>query len=403
MENKNSHRTNLHKIAIIGGGIGGLNAALCLLQKGFDVHVYEQASSLGEVGAGIVISPNASRILHGLGLEGELSKKGVRALEWVQRRWDNGRVLLKAPIGDVHEKLFGFPHYQLHRADLLNILSGAFPADRIHVGHRCTGFVDHGDHVEVRFENGFKTVVDALVGADGIHSMIRKTLFGNDKPHFTGCVAYRGLIPADQLRDLHLENTRQIWMGPGGHFAHYFVRGGELVNFVAHVEKSAWTRESWTETAEISDVLRPFTGWHPQIQAIIEKTNMPFAWALFDREPLSKWSVGRVTLLGDACHPMLPYMGQGAVQAIEDGATLAAVLTGADEPDVSKALHLYEQIRLPRTSRIQKLSASNKARFHLPDGPEQRERDKQMESETTDYATKAVAWIYEYDASVLPK
>jgi salicylate hydroxylase len=384
-------------VAVVGGGIGGLSAALSLIGAGLEVHVYERAAMLGEIGAGVQVSPNASRILHGLGLGTELAKTGVKPLAWHQRRWDDGRTLLRTPLAEPLEATFGFPHYQMHRADLIAALAAAMPADRVHLGHRLTGLTDHGDRVEVRFANGVRAEADVLVGADGIHSSVRSALFGSQSPRFTGCVAYRGLVPAERLRGLGLEVSAQLWLGPGRHFVHYFVGGRRLVNFVAILEQDTWTRESWTDRGELADVLAAFDGWHPQVRAILEAVDETFVWALFDRSPLERWSVGRVTLLGDACHPMLPFMAQGAAQAIEDGATLAACLAraGADPAD---ALRRYERLRLPRASRLQAMSTDNKTRFHLPDGPRQRRRDAEMASGSTDWSFDAVAWIYQHDA-----
>lgn len=385
-------------VAIVGGGIGGLAAALSLLRRGFDVHVYEQAPMLGEIGAGVQVSPNASRVLHGLGLAGELARTGVKPLAWHQRRWDDGRTLLRTPLAEPLEAAFGFPHYQMHRADLLSALAAEVPSGRLHLGHRLTGLVDHGDHVEAVFANGAGTEVDVLVGADGIRSLVRRVLFGPESPRFTGCVAYRGLVPAERLTRLGLEVTAQVWMGPGRHFVQYFVSRGRLVNFVAVIEQDTWTRESWTDCGDVADALTAFEGWHPQVRAILEAVDETFIWALFDRAPLERWSAGRVTLLGDACHPMLPFMAQGAAQAIEDGATVASCLASADS-DLAAALHRYETLRIPRASRIQAMSTANKQRFHLPDGPGQRERDTQMSAGPTDWSFSAVAWIYEHDAA----
>jgi salicylate hydroxylase len=385
-------------VAIIGGGIGGLAAALSLLRSGADVHVYERAKELSEVGAGIQVSPNASRILHGLGLARTLSDMGVKPLAMHQRRWDDGRTLLRTPLAEAMEAAFGFPHYQMHRADLLDTLARALPAERLHIGHSFTGLVDHGDHVEATFENGTHISVDALVGADGIHSAVRHVLFGPEKPHFTGCVAYRGLVPADRLTHLDLEVTCQVWMGPGKHFVHYYVQNRRLVNFVSAIEQDTWTRESWTDRGEVADWLAAHEGWHPQVRDIIGAADETFIWALFDRRPMARWSVGRVTLLGDACHAMLPFMAQGAAQAIEDGATLATCLSRTAAQNVSDALRRYEAFRLPRASRVQGLSEINKMRFHLPDGPAQQARDTEMARGTTDWSSKAVAWLYAYDA-----
>jgi salicylate hydroxylase len=386
-------------VAIVGGGIGGIAAALSLLQAGFDVHVYERAPAISEVGAGIQVSPNASRVLHRLALAEDLARMGVRPLAWHQRRWDDGRTLLRADLGDAVVGAFGFPHYQMHRADLLGTLAGALAPERLHTGHRLLGMAEHGDRVRATFENGATVEVDLLVGADGIHSTVRELLFGPQDPAFTGCAAYRGLVPAERLAHLDLEVTAQIWMGPEAHFVHYFVQSRKLVNFVAVVEQDSWTRESWTDPGDPADAIAAFEGWHPQLHEILRAVDETFIWALFDRPPLPRWSEGRVTLLGDACHPMLPFMAQGAAQALEDGATLAACL--AQEPDVPRALRRYETLRLPRASRIQAMSTENKTRFHLPDGPEQRERDEHMAGGSTDFAIKAVEWIYAHDAAAI--
>jgi salicylate hydroxylase len=383
-------------VGVIGGGIGGLAAALSLLQAGFDVHVYERAHELSEVGAGIQVSPNASRVLHGLGLGDELARMGVRPLAFHQRRWDDGRTLLRAPLGDTIVEAFGFPHYQTHRADLLTALIGAVPPERLHVGHRFERLHDHGDRVEAHFANGTAIEVDVLIGADGIHSDVRTALFGPEDPVFTGCAAYRGLVPAERLRHLDLEVTAQIWMGPHAHFVHYFVQQRRLVNFVAIFEQEEWTQESWTDRGEVSGALAAFAGWHPQLHEIMRAVDETFIWALFDRPPLPRWSKGRATLLGDACHPMLPFMAQGAAQGLEDGATLTACLL--HDADVPRALERYERLRLPRASKIQAMSSENKRRFHLPDGPDQEERDERMASGSTDFALKAVEWIYSHDA-----
>lgn len=386
-------------VGIVGGGIGGLTAALSLLQRGLDVHVYEQAREFAEVGAGIQVSPNASRILHGLGLADALAEMGVRPRAWRQRRWDDGRTLLHTPLADVVVEVFGYPHYQTHRADLLAALVRELPTDRLHVSHRLTGFDDSGDRVSLSFENGEAVEVEALVGADGIHSTVQRLLFGEQSPRFTGCVAYRGLIPAERVADLGIPVEAQVWMGPGRHFVHYYVQEERLLNWVALVEQDTWQRESWTDRGEVADALAAYEGWHRQIRRIIESVDETFIWALFDRAPLERWSRGRVTLLGDACHPMLPFMAQGAAQAIEDGAALATCL--GETFGVEAALQRYESVRLPRASKIQAMSAQNKVRFHLPDGPEQQERDRQMATQSTDWSINAVAWIYGHDAGIV--
>jgi salicylate hydroxylase len=387
-------------VAVIGGGIGGLAAAISLRQAGFEAQVFEQAAALAEVGAGIQISPNATRLLHRLGLGASLDRRGVRPVAVHQRRWDDGRTLQRAPLGEAIEAAFGAPYYHFHRADLLETLAGALPREGVQLGHRLAGFVDHGDRVDAHFTNGARVTVDALIGADGIHSTVRAALFGPERPRFTGCAAYRGLVPSERLAHLGLEVVSSNWMGPGGHFVHYFVAGGRLVNFVAVHERETWTRESWTDRGRVADALAAFDGWHPQVRAIIGAVDETFIWALFDRAPLERWSVGRVTLLGDACHAMLPFMAQGAAQAIEDGATLTACLLDDGAAAVESALRRYEALRRPRATRLQELSRANKTRFHLPDGPAQEARDAEMATHG-DRSIPAIGWLYAHDASAI--
>jgi salicylate hydroxylase len=390
------------RVGIVGGGIGGLSAAVALRHVGLEALVFEQASELSEVGAGVQVGPNASRVLHRFGLADALAATGVKPLAWHQRRWDDGRTLLRAPLAEALEATYGFPQYQMHRADLLAALAGALSADSIRLGHRLAGLTDHGDRVGVRFADGSSTEVDVLVGADGIHSVVRGLLFGPEHPRFTGCVAYRGLVPAERLAHLNLETTAQIFMGPGRHFVHYYVSARRLVNFVAVVEREEWSGESWTDRGKVADALAAFDGWHPQVRELLGSVDETFVWALFDRAPLHRWSLGRVTLLGDACHAMLPFMAQGAAQAIEDGAALAACLSAATGSGTSivDALRRYEEVRLPRASRLQAISGDNKARFHLPDGPEQEQRDAQLAAGAS-WTLNAMDWLYDHDAFVL--
>ena len=385
-------------IAVIGGGLGGMTAALALHQAGFVVEVYEQAPELTEVGGGINMGPNAARILYRLGLGEALDREAVRPASTHQRRWQDGRTLQRAPLNPLCEELFGAPHLTVHRADLLSIIASGFPPERIHLGHRLAGFADKGDRVEAWFENGARATTEVLVGADGIHSTVRAALFGDEPPRFAGCVAYRGLVPVERIADLALELGSQSWVGPGGHLVHYFVSRGRLLNFVGWTEHDTWNREDWTDRATIARALAAFDGWHPQVRRIIAAADTCFVWALFDREPLPRWSAGRATLLGDACHPMYPFMGQGAAQAIEDGAALAACLAGADDP--IEALHRYERLRLPRVSRLQEMSRANKTRFHLPDGPAQEQRDAEWRR-AGDRSPEALRWLYGFDASAV--
>lgn len=382
-------------VAIIGGGIGGLTAALALRQAGCDVDVYEQAPELTEVGGGINMGPNAVRVLQRLGRGPALDRVAVRpAFTW-QRRWQDGRTLQRAPLNPVCERLYGAPHLTIHRRDLLAAIASGFPADHVHLGHRLAGFTTRTGRVEAAFENGTRCTADVLVGADGIHSTVRTQLFGDEAPLFAGCVAYRGLVPVERIADLGLEIGSQSWLGPGSHLVHYFVSAGRLLNFVGWTEHDSWDREDWTDRATIARALAAFSGWHPQVRRIIAEAGTCFIWALFDRDPLPRWSVGRVTLLGDACHPMYPFMGQGAAQAIEDGATLAACLAACRE-DVTTALLRYESARLPRVSRLQHMSRANKARFHMPDGRQQEVRDADWAA-SGDRAPETLRWLHAHD------
>ena len=388
------------RVAVIGAGIGGLSAALGLYRAGFDVEIYEQAAELTEVGGGINMGPNAVRVLLNLGLGPGLERVAVRPIGTHQRRWQDGSTLQRAALNPRCEELYGAPHLTIHRRDLLAVIAAAFPPERLHLGYRLVGFSESGDHVEATFANGERIAADILVGADGIHSAVRAQMFGDEPPQFAGCVAYRGLVPAERIADLGLELGSQSWVGPGGHFVHYFVSAGRLLNFVGWTEHDEWNREDWTDRATIERAQAAFGGWHPQIGRIIAAADTCFIWALFDRDPLPRWSAGRVSLLGDACHPMYPFMGQGAAQALEDGAALTACLVAAGEGDPAVALQRYERARLPRVSRVQALSRANKTRFHLPDGPAQQARDAEW-ARGGDRSPDALRWLYAHDPAAL--
>ena len=386
------------RIAVIGGGIGGLTAAVALRQAGFEVDVYEQAPELTEVGGGINMAPNATRILRRLGLGPGLDREGVRPLGTHQRRWQDGRTLQRAPLNPLCEELYGAPHMTLHRADLLDVIAAGFPAERVHLGYRLVGLRDSGEAAEAWFDNGERITADVLVGADGIHSAVRTALFGAEEPAFAGCVAYRGLVPVERIAHLGLEIGSQSWVGPGAHFVHYFVSRGRLLNFVGWTEHDTWNREDWTDRATVARALAAFEDWHEQVRTIIAAAEPCFIWALFDRDPLQHWSVGRTTLLGDACHPMYPFMGQGAAMAVEDGAALAACLSAIGDP--AQALRHYERLRLPRVTRLQEMSRANKTRFHMRDGPAQQARDAEW-ARAADRSPDALRWLYEFDAGAV--
>ena len=378
--------TSTMTAAVIGGGIGGTAAAIALLRAGVDVHVYEQAPEQKEVGAGIQISPNASRLLYRYGLEASLEKCGVKPVAIERRRWQDGRVLSRIPMGEAIVAAFGAPYFHFHRADLLAVLVAGLPPDRVHTGKRCTSVTQRADGATAHFEDGTSITADVVVGADGIHSTVRRTLFGPEKPRFSGHIAYRGLAPAERLQHLDLERLGTGWLGPGGHFVHYFVAGGRYVNFVAVTEEDTWTRESWTDLGSLEDAHAAFSGWHSQVHTIIDAVEETYKWALHDRNPLPKWSEGRLTLLGDACHAMLPYMAQGA-----------ACLKLAGRARIPEALRQYEVLRKPRVTRVQEMARGNAVGFHLPDGPEQERRDAALSAAAQD-PIKSFAALYGHDA-----
>jgi salicylate hydroxylase len=384
-------------VIVVGAGIGGLTAALALARAGVEVRVLEQAPALREVGAGIQIAPNATRILHRLGLAEGLARVGVRPESIDVRRWDDGRPLWQEPLGQAVVRRFGAPYYHLYRPDLLALLSEALPTGVIHLGHRVTELTERGDGVEVALAGGAVTRADAVIGADGIHSVVRAALLGPESPRFSGSQAYRGLVPAGRVAHLGLPRRFALWLGPGRHFVHYYVAGGRFLNFVAICPAGEWRLESWSARGEVADALAEFSGWHPQVGAIIGAAVETHRWALYDREPLPRWSVGRVSLLGDAAHAMLPFLAQGACQAVEDAVVLARCLSEADPASAAAALSRYEEIRKPRASRIQRGSFENATTYHLPDGPAQEARDAHYATLEREDPYAGRGWLYEYD------
>jgi salicylate hydroxylase len=383
---------------VVGAGIGGLTVALALRAAGLDVVVYEQADALREVGAGIQLAPNATRLLHRLGLADALAGVGVKPDAIEHKRWQDGRILLRQPLGAMCEKTFGAPYYHLYRPDLLGVLADALPAGTVQLGHRCVALAQDADAVTLTFDNGDTARGSVVVGADGIHSTIRALVLGPESPRFSGSIAYRGLVPAERVAHLRLPRYSNGWLGPDRHFVHYFVgAGARLLNFVAIVPARDWRIESWSATGEVADALAEFDGWHPTVRTIIAAADRTHRWALYDREPLETWSVGRVTLLGDAAHAMLPFMAQGACQAVEDAVVLARCLTGAGPDAVADALRQYEALRKPRVWDVQRASWRNATTYHLPDGDRQRERDAAWAASATRGPYSERGWLFAYD------
>ena len=354
------------RIAIVGAGLGGLTAALALLRRGLDVQIHEQATELTEVGAGLQLSANATRVLFDLGLEAAVMASAVVPSEKLIRLWDTGQAWKAFDVGHASARLYGFPYVTLHRHDLHRILAQAVRAlrtDAILLGARCIGVDQDERGAVLRFGGGREARADLVIGADGVHSAVRASLFGPDEPRFTGVVAWRGVIPAERLEPRLMAPLSTTWIGPGGHVVHYPLRRGELMNYVSVVERSDWRVESWSVQGAVEECLADYPGWHPDVHALIKATGRPYKWALFGREPMNRWSVGRATLLGDACHPMLPFLAQGAAMAIEDAMVLARCMETYG-PDHEAAFAAYERARVERTSAAAAGSAANMRRYH---------------------------------------
>ena len=375
------------RVGIAGGGLGGLAAALFLLRAGVeDVRVFEQQSALQEIGAGIQIAPNAVRLLQRLGLSDALLEVAVPfEVPWEFRRWQDGRVLFSMAYD---EQRYGAPYLAIHRADLLQVLADALPEGVVSLGRHVTGV----DGAALRFEDGASAEFDAVIGADGIHSVVRAALLGDDSPEFTGLAAYRALVPAEEAPEFARRPVCSIWLGPRKHFVHYPVSGGAQVNLVTANPAGDWREESWTAPGEVADFLAEYEGWDEGVVALIAAARETKRYAFYAREPVTRWVSGRVALLGDAAHPMLPFFAQGAGQAIEDGAVLAGCLAGA--ADVPAALKRYEALRVERATRVQRMSGERRDHHHMPDGPEQLERDAALASQDPLGHNE---WLYGHD------
>jgi salicylate hydroxylase len=375
------------RVGIAGGGLGGLAAALFLLRAGVrDVRVFEHQRELQEIGAGIQIAPNAVRLLQRLGLTDALMDVAVPfEVPWEFRRWQDGRVLFEMAYDEAR---YGAPYLAIHRADLLRVLAAAVPAGVVALGRHVAGV----EGAALRFDDGSAETFDAIVGADGIHSVVRAAIIGDDSPEFTGLAAYRALVPAGEAPAFARRPVCSIWLGPGRHFVHYPVSGGAQVNLVTANPAGDWREESWTAPGEVADFLAEYEGWDDGVVSLIAAARETKRYAFYAREPVTRWVSGRVALLGDAAHPMLPFFAQGAGQAIEDAAVLAGCLAGA--PDVEPGLRRYEALRVERATRVQRLSGERREHHHMPDGPEQVRRDAALSSQDP---LKHNDWLYAFD------
>lgn len=397
------------RVAIIGGGIGGLTAANALSRAGIEVAVYEAAAELREIGAGVALHPNAMKVLRAIGVE-----DGVRAVagrsQWqVLRNWKTGRVIGKTSRRQ-QAASFGIEGATVHRADLLDVLASALPAGMVTLGRRCTQVLTDGEVAAARFADGGEIEADVIVGADGIHSTVRASLFGPDAPRFTGKICYRSVVAAAAVRDGRPSGDGAQrprpggaqWLGPHGTIVLYPLRGEELINVVCHYDDASYRHESWITECRREEVLERYAGWHESLLRLFAAADTWYKWALYDREPIPRWTRGRVTILGDAAHPMLPYLGQGACQAIEDGAVLATALS-AEAADPLAGLDRYERTRRPRASRVVLTARERGLSNHLTSPWAAWRRDLSIawrrRVNRSDPEGRGTAWLAGYDAS----
>ena len=346
-------------IVIVGGGIGGLFAANALIAHGLDVALYEQAPALGEVGAGVFITPNSVRQLQRLSLGPAVEKWGARVGVGSHYFRHDGTPI--APV-QVTDSAGWNATFGMHRADFVEFLAQALPGSVVRTGHRATGFAQSDDAARVTFANGAAAEADVVVGADGIHSEMRPFVFPPSRPVFHGTIAYRGVVAHERIPDWPADRWL-MWLGPGKHFLTFPVRACKLINYVGFVPADEAMKESWSAAGD-PDVLRQeFAGWDPRIEHLLRQVQKTFRWALYDREPLPTWTNGRLSLLGDAAHPMLPHLGQGANQSIEDGMALATILAKADRKTAATALLVYERLRRERVAAVQRGARENGLRY----------------------------------------
>jgi salicylate hydroxylase len=380
------------RIAIVGGGIGGLTAALAFQARGLAVTVFEQAEVLREIGAGVSIHPNAARLLKRVGFEDQLRKIGS-PITGITLRSSQGEAITtpEGPATPAFSADVGVG-YNVHRADFLNLLFSALPRGTVNLGHRCIQLKEDGDRVHLSFANGASAEADIVIGADGIRSVVQREIGLESRPTSEGIMAYRGLIPADRLAWAKQLKNPALWLGSGRSFLLYPVAGGRLINMVAFVPTDTESEESWSAPGDLKALAAEYAGWDKPVVDTINSLEETFRWGIYDRAPLPYWSTAGVTLMGDAAHPMVPHVGQGAGQSIEDAITLAVVLEGCTAADVAGRLKLYEAIRLSRTSRVQALA---------------RAAGKLYRSEHESPAEKAAGlrewmaqgkWVYEHDA-----
>jgi salicylate hydroxylase len=383
------------KILIAGAGLGGLATAACLLQAGYDVEVYEQASKLGEIGAGIQLSAPAVKVLHNLGLENALKAVSVKPQAFEFRLYNTGEVLHKVPLAKTHEESHGAPYYHIHRSDLHQILANKvleLGPNSVHLNSEATGFTENNQNAFLHLADGRKVKGDILIGADGIKSAIRDQIVGVTPPDFTGQVAWRATVDVKKLPANFMEKIVAIWCGPKKHAVVYYLRSGELLNFVGCVENEKWQNESWTVKADWQELKDDFAGWNDEIQTIIDNIDKDqcYLWSMNNRVPIKNWRTNKAVVMGDAAHPTLPYMASGAVMAIEDAAVLMRSLNTNE--DVIEALDMFQRNRVDRTGLIVTESTEHGELYHLSN-----KEEFEAGFGKKNIAKERAEWLYSYD------
>ena len=385
------------KIAIIGAGIGGLTLALALREHGIDAQLYEQTDELREVGAAVALSANATRFYERMGLRAAFDAVCAEIPALIYRDGRSGEVIGQHRGEPSYRQQFGGSYWGVHRADLQAVLSNAVGLERINLSHRLTDLVQHPDRVSLSFANGRHLDADLVIGADGARSITRRWMLGYDDALYSGCSGFRGVVPAGGMDLLPDPEAIQFWVGPQGHLLHYPIGDKGDQNFLL-VERhpSPWPSRDWVTPASEGEQLRLFKDWHPAVVQMITAVPISQRWGLFHRPPLGRWSKGRVTLVGDAAHALVPHHGQGANQSIEDAVVLAAQLAKAGPGRWREAQEAYERLRRGRTRKVQYASISTADVLHLPDGPEAQARNARLRGR--DSLLRHLDWIHDFDA-----